>query len=71
MTQPYNRYSRISVEDAISIGLSQIPGEVTKVELDTENGRLVYEVDIMTRQGIEYDMEIDAQTGRITKLRRD
>ena len=69
--QSYNRYSRISIEDAISIALSQIPGEVTKVELDTENGRLVYEVDIITRQGIEYDMEIDAQTGRITRLRRD
>ena len=71
MTQPYNRYSRISVEDAISIALSQIPGEITKVELDTENGRLVYEVDIITWAGIEYDMEIDAQTGRIKKLRRD
>ena len=69
--QPYNRYSRISIEDAISIAMSQIPGEVTKIELDTENGRLVYEVDIITRQGIEYDMEIDAESGRITKLKRD
>ncbi|QUW22413.1 PepSY domain-containing protein [Sporosarcina sp. Marseille-Q4063] len=69
--QQYNRYSRISIEDAMSIALSQIPGEIKKVELDTENGRLVYEVDVVTRQGIEYEMEIDAQTGRITKLKRD
>lgn len=69
--QPYNRYSRISIEDAISIAITQIPGEVTKAELDTENGRLVYEVDIITRQGIEYDMDIDAETGRITRLKRD
>ena len=69
--QPYNRYSRISIEDAISIAMTQIPGEVTKAELDTENGRLVYEVDIITRQGIEYDMDIDAETGRITRLKRD
>ncbi|WP_172369101.1 PepSY domain-containing protein [Sporosarcina jiandibaonis] len=69
--QPYNRYSRISIEDAMSIARSQILGEITKIELDTENGRLVYDVEITTRQGIEYEMEIDAQTGRITKLRRD
>ena len=69
--QSYNRYSRISIEDAISIAMTQIPGEVTKAELDTENGRLVFEVDIITWQGIEYDMDIDAQTGRITRLKRD
>ena len=69
--QPYNRYSRISIEDAMSIALEQIPGEIVKVELDTEDGILVYEVDIMTAQGIKYEMEIDAQTGRIVKLKRD
>ena len=69
--QPYNRYSRISIEDAMSIALEQIPGEIVKVELDTENGLLVYEVDIMTAQGIKYEMEIDAQTGRIVKVKRD
>jgi uncharacterized membrane protein YkoI len=69
--QPYSRYSRISIDDAMSIAVAQIPGEVVKVELDTENGRLVYEVDIVTWQGIEYEMEIDAQKGRITKLKRE
>jgi uncharacterized membrane protein YkoI len=69
--QPYNRYSRISIEDAMSIAMSQIPGEILKVELDTENGKLIYEVDVVTRQGIEYELEIDAQTGRITKIKRD
>ena len=69
--QPYNRYSRISIEDAMGIAMEQIPGEIVKVELDTEDGLLVYEVDIMTAQGIKYEMEIDAQTGRIVKIKRD
>ena len=69
--QPYNRYSRISIEDAMSIAMEQIPGEIVKVELDTEDGILIYEVDIMTAQGIKYEMEIDAQTGRIVKVIRD
>jgi uncharacterized membrane protein YkoI len=55
----------------MSIAMSQIPGEIIKVELDTENGKPVYEVDVVTRQGIEYELEIDAQTGRITKIKRD
>lgn len=69
--QPYNRYSRISIEDAMDIAMEQLPGEVIKVELDTENGRLVYEVDIITAQGIKYEIEIDAQTGRIVNIKRD
>lgn len=69
--QPFNRYSRISIEDAISIAMEQIPGEIVKIELDTENGTLVYEVDIITAQGIKYEMDIDAQTGRIINIERD
>lgn len=69
--QSYNRYSRISIEDAMYIALEQIPGEIVKIELDTENGILVYEVDIMTVQGMKYEMDIDAQTGRIIKIKND
>ncbi len=68
---PYSRYSRISIDDAMTIALEQIPGEVVKVELDTENGLLVYEVDIVTMEGLKYELEIDAQSGAIVKIKRD
>ncbi|QBQ05114.1 peptidase [Sporosarcina pasteurii] len=67
----YSRYSRISIDDAMAIALEQIPGEVVKVELDTDNGAFVYEVDIISRQGIKYEFEIDAETGRIIKMHQD
>lgn len=70
-SHPYTRYSRISIDDAMSIALEQIPGEVVKVELDTENGILVYEVDIITMDSLKYEIEIDAQTGVIVKIKRD
>lgn len=70
-TNHYSRYSRISIDDAMSIALERIPGEVVKVELDTSNGLLVYEVDIINMQGVKYEIEIDAQTGEIIKLKRD
>lgn len=69
--QPYSRYSRISIEDAMSIATEQIPGEVVKVGLDTENGVLIYEVEIVNAQGIKYEVEIDAQTGSILKMKLD
>lgn len=69
--QSYSRFSRISIEDAMSIATEQIPGEVIKVELDTENGMLIYEVKIVNAQGIKYEVEIDAQTGRILKMQLD
>ncbi|WP_243447854.1 PepSY domain-containing protein [Clostridium tetani] len=63
----YWRSYRIDSESAIQIALQQIPGEVIKVELDTENGVLVYEVTIRNNTGI-YEISIDANTGQIVEF---
>lgn len=70
-TANHNRYSRISIDDAMDIAVQQIPGEIVKIELDRDNGRLVYEVDVINMQGVKYEIEIDAQTARVIKLKRD
>ena len=69
--QSYSRYSRISIEDAMSIASSQIPGEIVKVELEKENGIYLYEVDIVNAEGIKYEVEIDAQTGNVLNIKID
>lgn len=60
----------ISKEKAVSIALSKVPdantSNVRTVELDNEDGRWVYEVEILY-DGTEYDAEIDAYTGEILK----
>lgn len=61
---------RIDIETAIQFALSKIPGQVMKIELDYEDGLLVYEIDILTPHGI-YKVEIDANTGRIIKVESD
>lgn len=66
----YWRCYRINSEAAIQIALQRVPGQVIKVELDFENGRLVYEIDIRTTAGI-YEVHVDAVTGRILKVERD
>ena len=64
--------ARISMERAISIAQRQVPnGRVKKAELDREQGRLVYEVDIVTRDYKEYDIKIDAYSGKVISSRMD
>ncbi|KYH28339.1 PepSY domain-containing protein [Clostridium colicanis] len=60
----------LTSEAAIQIALQRVPGQVIKVELDYENGILVYEIDIRTSLGV-YEVHVDAITGRILKVERD
>lgn len=59
----------ISPQEAAQIALQTIPGQLLGVELDTENGRLVYEVDIRTNYGV-YEVVVDAYTGSIIEIDR-
>lgn len=62
---------RISVQQAIQIALGRVQGQVVHVDLDMENGILVYEVYIMTPQSRVYEVEINARTGRIVKVEQE
>src|SRR5699024_8112929 len=65
------RQQRISIEEAKNTALRQVPGEIVKVELDHEKGVLVYEVDIVTAQGVKYEVVIDANTGTVLEVELD
>lgn len=66
----YWRIYRINSEAAVQIALQQVPGQVVKVELEFENGILVYEVDIRTISGV-YEIHIHAITGQILKVEQE
>ena len=66
-----NWQRRISMVEAMNIALEQVPGQVVKIELDTKKGVLVYEVDIITSQGVKYEVVIDVDTGRIIEIELD
>ena len=58
----------ISEQQAKDIALKEAQGgQITRFNLDRENGRMVYEVEVMNGN-IEKDYEIDAETGAIVKL---
>ncbi|SES96754.1 Peptidase propeptide and YPEB domain-containing protein [Oceanobacillus limi] len=62
--------AKIDIETAKSIALGEFPGTVTEVELDEDDGRLLYEIEIETLTG-EADFEIDAYTGEILVISID
>ncbi|OZU87793.1 hypothetical protein CIL03_13870 [Virgibacillus indicus] len=67
----HNAYRRITIEEAMHIALEQIPGQVVKIELDTENGMQVYEVDIVTNQGTRFEVSVDVNTGGIVEIEQE
>lgn len=53
----------ITREEAKSIALKKVPGgTITKIELDHQAGRPIYEIELILNQ-YEYDLKLDATTG--------
>lgn len=62
---------RISVQQAQQIPFIRVPGQILHVNLDMENGILIYEVYVMTPQNSVYQVEINAKTGSILKVEQE
>ena len=66
---PYGN-AKITPAQAKKIALSRVPGateaNIVKLQLDYEHGRLVYEGN-MYFKNVEYEFDIDANTGDIVK----
>ena len=53
----------ISPEEAVNIALTAATGDVEEVELESENGLLIYEVELSSAE-----VMIDAQTGEVLEV---
>lgn len=62
--------STISRQEAIDIAQKEVKGTLLKTELDHENGRLVYEIDILHSSNTKYDLDIDASSGKIVRTKK-
>lgn len=61
----------ITKEQAKEIALQQVKGRVIHVDLDTDNGVQKYEVIILTDQNEVYEVEINANTGKVIKVEKE
>lgn len=66
-----NEYRQINIIEGINIAVQQVPGEVVSAELETKSGMQVYEVEIVTAQGVKYEVDVDRNTGEILDIDLD
>jgi uncharacterized membrane protein YkoI len=69
---PLAAQANISFEEAEKIALEAVPGgKIVSIERETEWGRLVYEVEVVDQQGLEWEVVIDAADGKVLEVERD
>lgn len=61
----------ISAEKAIEIAINETGGTFKNIELDEEDGRLIYETEVEKEGFEDIDLDIDAKTGEIIKVDYD
>lgn len=61
----------LDIVQAIEIAKDEIPGLVIEAELDNNDGVQIYEVEIVNANGIEMEVKINAQTGKILDVEED
>jgi uncharacterized membrane protein YkoI len=47
------------------------PGRVIEIELERDDGRWIYELELVSPDGFLYEMEIDAASGTILEVERE
>ena len=61
----------INMDQAMQIALAQISGSVIAVELDADDGEVYWSLEVRGNDGLLYDIEIDANSGRVIDVDRD
>lgn len=63
--------TKITLEKARQIALEQVQGVVYAADLDSDNGRIFWEIEVRSTDGSLYDIEIDAESGQVLEVDRD
>ena len=66
----YQKLARITADQARSAALASVPGTATSVELENEDGNLVYGVTVKVAGG-EKDVKVDAGNGKVLQVEQD
>jgi uncharacterized membrane protein YkoI len=57
--------ARINLTQAVDLALAQTAGHATRAELNDENGRPVYEVEVVASSNQVFDVRVDAVAGKV------
>ncbi|WP_016907355.1 PepSY domain-containing protein [Streptomyces xiaopingdaonensis] len=62
---------RISATGAVDRVLKAVPGDVTELELDHDDGRYVWEADVLGKGGGWHEVTLDADSGRLLEKHKE
>ncbi len=63
--------AELTADDASRLVRERMGGTVHEIEREVEHGRLEWKIEITARDGITYDVRVDAVTGDVTRIDQD
>ena len=63
--------AQISLQNAVEIALNNTPGKVIEAELESDDNRLAWEIELSDLSNQKYEFLIDANTGEILEKELD
>jgi uncharacterized membrane protein YkoI len=60
--------AKLSAQDAIGAAVKTVAGQVAELELYTSDGAALYHVTIVSQDGNEHDLQVNATTGKVTAM---
>lgn len=61
----------VSINKAVEIALAAVPGAVTEAEFEVEDGKSIWEVEVLDANQQMYKIEIDANSGDVLENKLD
>lgn len=61
----------MALEDVLRTVRRHYPGRIIEVELEADDDRYIYELELVDNHGIVWDIEIDARSGELIERERD
>ena len=61
----------LSLSDVLERARALRPGRVLEAELEDEDGRYIYEVEMLDEEGRVWELYSDARSGELLKVRRE
>lgn len=61
------KQAKVNMAEAESIALKEVPGRVKRIELETDDGVLIYEI-IICQAKVKKEVRVEASTGKILEI---
>jgi uncharacterized membrane protein YkoI len=62
--------TKVSMETCLKAALAKVPGQVTALKLEIEDGKPLYEFKLASEDDRQWEIECDAMTGVLSQLER-